>query len=213
MKNETEQLEALNDIRRMMKESSRFLSLSGLSGVLAGIYALGGAVLGGMFIRHFNSTYAIGTDIYRDAYSDLVIHLVLLCLAILALSLCSAFILSGRKARKRGHKLFDHSSKSLIWSMALPLFSGGIFCLALLQQGGDYLLLICPAMLLFYGLALVASSRLTLDDVRYLGYLEVALGLIACFYKGYSLMFWSLGFGVLHVIYGTIMWFKYDRKV
>jgi hypothetical protein len=212
MKNEAEQLEALKDIRRMMKESSRFLSLSGLSGILAGLYALAGAYTGSVLIARFNAGYPRGTNVYQDAYSVLAVQLLSVCFGVLALSLLTALILSGRKARKRGHKLFDHSSKNLMWSMAIPLFAGGMFCLALLQERGDYILLICPVMLLFYGLALIGSSRHTLDDIKYLGYLEVALGLVACFYRGHGLFFWSLGFGALHVIYGTIMWFKYDRK-
>ena len=212
MKNEAEQLEALNDIRRMMKESSRFLSLSGLSGILAGIYALAGASIGSLLIQSYRTEIQSGMGVDHSAYFRLVSQLTSVCVAVLILSLSTALVLSGRKARKSGHRLFDHSSKNLMWSMAVPLFAGGVFCLALLLDGGDNVLLICPVMLLFYGLALIASSRLTLDDVRYLGYLEVALGLVACFYRGHGILFWSLGFGVLHVIYGSIMWFKYDRK-
>ena len=212
MKNEAEQLEALNDIRRMMKESSRFLSLSGLSGILAGLYALAGAAIASVLISNFRAGDPPRALTDHQTYFNLVFQLSLISIAVLVLSLTTALFLSGRKARKSGHKLFDHSSKNLFWSMAVPLFAGGVFCIALLMDGTEHTELICPVMLLFYGLALISSSRLTLDDVRYLGYLELGLGLVACFYKEHPLLLWSLGFGVLHVIYGSIMWFKYDRK-
>jgi hypothetical protein len=204
MKNESEPLEALMDIRKMMKESSRFLSLSGVSGVLAGVYALAGAALAKGFISEYKDGGA--------SYETLQMRLILIAGVVLALSLSTGFIMSGRRARKNNQRLFDHSSRRLLWSMAVPLFAGGVFCLALLAQGGSHVLLVSPAMLIFYGLALISSSRLTLHDVKYLGYLEVALGLVACFYLGHGLLFWTLGFGLLHVIYGSIMWYKYDRK-
>ena len=210
MTQESEPLEALNDIRRMMKESSRFLSLSGLSGILAGIYALLGAAAAHRIIGSWQD--AQSTTEGSIHHNNLIIKLLVTALAVFVLSLITVFFLSGRKARKGGHRLFDHSSRKLIWSMALPMLTGGIFCLALLLNGGSYTLLVAPAMLVFYGLALVASSRLTLDDVRYLGYLEILLGLVALFYQRNGLLFWALGFGVLHIVYGAIMWYKYDRR-
>jgi hypothetical protein len=211
MKNETEQLEALKDIRKMMKESTRFLSLSGFSGILAGIYALTGAWVARNAIRHFEDSNDAGSIYSPREFSGLVMQLLPLCAGVLILSISSAFYLSSRKARKKNHKLFDHTSKKLLWTMFVPLACGGIVCFSLLLHGGEQLLLICPAMLIFYGLALFSSSRLTLHDVKYLGYLQIMLGLIACFYPKHGLLFWTLGFGVLHIIYGSIMWYKYDR--
>jgi uncharacterized membrane protein HdeD (DUF308 family) len=68
-------------------------------------------------------------------------------------------------------------------------------------------------MLIFYGLTLVNGSKYTLHDIRYLGILEIVLGLIAVFYLGYGIIFWSIGFGVLHILYGIYMWFKYDKQL
>jgi hypothetical protein len=209
MKNTSEQLEALEDIRKMMKDSSRFLSLSGLSGVLAGGYALLGAALAQQAIQTIDAGryYASG-----ELSQRLTLCLGSIALCVLILSVATALWLSGRKARKRGHRLFDHSSRNLLWSMAIPLLTGGIFCLSLLAHGGKAVYLICPAMLIFYGIALASSSRLTLHDVKYLGYMQIALGLTASFYPHHGLLFWSLGFGLLHIVYGSIMWFKYDRN-
>ncbi|MDQ3016491.1 MAG: hypothetical protein M3R25_07220 [Bacteroidota bacterium] len=209
MANKLEQLEALQDIRKMMKESSRFLSLSGISGILAGVYALIGAFLGHLAIQKYQNPYIV--DPVWD-YDNLIISIAAICVCVLILSFFTVLFLSGQKARKNNYKLFDHSSRWLLWSMIVPLIAGGIFCLALLLQGGDAIFFIAPSMLIFYGLSLISSSRLTLHDIKYLGYLELVLGLIACFLKEHGLLFWTLGFGILHLIYGSIMWYKYDRK-
>lgn len=96
--------------------------------------------------------------------------------------------------------------------MLVPLATGGAFCLALLFHGQGMVLLICPVMLIFYGLALVGSSKFTLHDIKYLGYLELCLGIAASFFLGYGILLWAMGFGFLHVVYGAIMWYKYERK-
>ena len=118
-------------------------------------------------------------------------------------------LLSARKAKKKGQKLFDHTSKKLFWCMAIPLGAGGLFCIALLTQG--LVIMVAPVMLLFYGTALVSASRYTMSDVRFLGILEIITGLASAFLPGYGLWFWAVGFGLLHIVYGSIIWFKYDR--
>lgn len=211
MENEKQQLEALQDIRKMMKESSKFLSLSGLSGVIAGVYALIGAWLGHLAILDFIKGYPDQRTSNGRLDETLMLKIFLICLGVLSLSIITALIFSARKAKKNGEKLFDHTSKKLVWNMIVPLAAGGCFCFALLYHGGGFILLIPPAMLIFYGLALVSSSKFTLHDIKYLGYLEIALGIAACFKLDEGLIFWAIGFGILHIIYGSIMWFKYDR--
>lgn len=210
MTNQEQHLEALQDIRQMMKRSSRFLSLSGLSGIFAGVYALAGAYAGHVIIRNYISNLLTAVD--HSDYFGMIGKCILVCTLVLSASLITAFIMTSRKAKRTGQKMFDRTALQLVINMFIPLAAGGIFCMAMLFQGLSYLPLVGPAMLIFYGLALINASKYTLDDVRYLGCLEVVLGLIACFYLGYGLTFWALGFGVLHIIYGTIMWFKYDRK-
>lgn len=212
MENEKEQLEALQDIRKMMKDSSRFLSLSGLSGVFAGVYALIGAYFGHMALRNYNGGSSPGTENSVQDYNHLVTKIILICSGVLFLSILTAFLFTKAKARRNNQKLFDHTSKNLLWNMLIPLLTGGIFCFALIYHGDKMVFLLSPVMLIFYGLALVASSKFTLHDIRYLGLLEITLGLAAAFFIGHGLLFWTLGFGVLHIIYGTIMWYKYDRQ-
>jgi hypothetical protein len=210
MKNTDQQLEALHDIRKMMQDSSKFLSLSGLSGVFAGVYALVGAYFGTLVMAEYVFGHLMEEE-SEQAYQNLLLKICLICAGVLVLSIVTALFFSSRKAKRNGQKLFDHTSKKLLVNMLVPLFTGGLFCLALVLHGNGFVLMVSPAMLLFYGLALINSSKFTLHDIRYLGYLEVILGLIAAFLPGYGLLFWAIGFGVLHIVYGGIMWFKYDR--
>jgi len=203
-----EQLEALQDIRQMMKQSTRFLSLSGLSGILAGIYALIGAYFGHKVVYE----YLVNDARYdQDVYFDTILKCFIICAVVLAASLITAFIMSSRKARKNGQTMFDHTAIRLLINMLIPLVAGGIFCIALLLHGFSALAFVCPSMLIFYGLALVNGSKYTIHDIRYLGCLEVLLGLISSFYISHVILFWAIGFGGLHIIYGAIMWYKYDR--
>jgi hypothetical protein len=67
-------------------------------------------------------------------------------------------------------------------------------------------------MLIFYGMALLNGSKYTYHEIRALGILEVLLGLIASMNLGHGLLFWALGFGVLHIIYGVLVWYRHERK-
>lgn len=211
MKDNKEQLEALQDIRQMMKQSTRFLSLSGLSGILAGIYALIGAYFGHKLIKDYTEHYSYQAG-DRNVYFATMLKGFLICAAVLGAAVVTAFIMTKRKADRNGQKLFDHTALRLLINMLIPLAAGGIFCVALILKGFSALEFVAPSMLLFYGLALVNASKYTLHDIRYLGFLEILLGLISSFFVSHGILFWAIGFGGLHIVYGTIMWFKYDRN-
>jgi hypothetical protein len=211
----SQHLEAIKDIRNMMKKSTRFLSLSGLSGVFAGIYALVGAYIAYLMLGEFAASFR--DDVSRDAGMSvkerlfgLYVDYVLLAAAILVASIVTAYVFSNRKAKREGHKLFDHTAIRVLINLCIPLVAGGLFCLALLYHGA--IVFIAPCMLLFYGMALINASKYTYDDIRYFGICEIILGLINAFNLGNGLLYWSLGFGVLHIVYGAVMWFKYERK-
>jgi uncharacterized Tic20 family protein len=206
MNKDQQQLEALQDIRKMMKDSSKFLSLSGLSGIIAGAYALIGAFAVHQLLKtRLNAGYEGQTD------DNLIFKISLIGIAVLLLSITTAYFFSVRKAKKINQKLYDHTSKKVFWSMFIPLAAGGFFCCALLYH--DIPLMVSPVMLLFYGLALFNSSKHTVPDIKVLGLLQIGLGLAASFIPEQGLLIWAVGFGVLHIIYGTIVWNKYDRNI
>ena len=198
--------ETLQDIRRMMERSSRFISLSGLSGVSAGICALIGSWLARKWITDYEKN-GIAED---PDYRNLLIKLLLLAAGVLVAALITAFYFTWRKARHNHLPVWDMTSRRFISNMMLPLLAGGLLILAMLQY--DEWRFVVPASLVFYGLALVNGSRYTLSDVRYLGIFQIILGLISTQYPGYGLYFWATGFGLLHIVYGLIMWWKYDQK-
>lgn len=208
MGEENQHLEALKDIRKMMQRSSRFISLSGLSGIAAGIWALIGAYFAYDWIMEFY--YNNGGAYNSEAFERLKLNLILLAGAVVGLALLSALYFTWRRAGKNNLPLWDHTSKQLIINTAIPLIAGGLFILAMLQY--NEWRFVAPASLIFYGLALVNGSKYTLSDIRYLGFLEIIFGLISMIYIGYGLYFWAIGFGALHIIYGFIMWWKYERN-
>lgn len=196
-------LKDIQDIKSMMAQSSQFISLSGFSGILAGIYALIGAVIAYFLIENERSYYI-------TLESTTFKYILLTALVVLALSLGTAYLLTIRKAKKVGEKVWNSTSKRLLINFGIPLITGGIFSLLLLKNG--YYGLIAPITLIFYGLACVNASKYTLRDVRYLGITQIVLGLIATEFSGYGLYFWVIGFGICHILYGSIMHYKYDRN-
>ena len=206
MENKTQYLEDISQIRSMMERSSRFISLSGLSGVFAGIYALAGAFMAYQIINK-----EIGAD-YQAKFLNLTSgrleQLAIIALAVLALAVGTGIILTTRKARKNGLKIWDKTAKLLIINLLIPLITGGLLCLIFLHHG--LVGIIAPSTLIFYGLALINASKYTFTDIRYLGFAEIVLGLISAYYAGFGLYFWAVGFGILHILYGTVMYFKYE---
>lgn len=205
----TNHLEAIQDIRNMMKKSTRFLSLSGLSGVFAGIYALIGACVAFMYLDYIVGNLFDINSGERLNTTEIYFNFILICVIVLLLSIITAYYFSNRKAKRMGQNLFDHTAIRVLINLCIPLVAGGIFCLALLYHGS--IVYIAPAMLLFYGLALINASKYTYDDIRYFGICEIVLGLINAFNLGNGLMYWAIGFGLLHIVYGATMWFKYEK--
>jgi hypothetical protein len=202
-------VEALQDIRRMMQRSSRFISLSGLSGIAAGFWAL----LGAFFAYDWIYEYYVGyeTNGYSGpAFDRLKWNLMFLAGAVLGAALLSAFYFTWRRAKGNKLPVWDHTAKMLTASVMIPLVTGGIVILSLLKYNEWRYL--APLCLIFYGLSLVSGSKYTLSEIRYLGLMEIFLGLVNFHFIGYGLYFWTAGFGVLHIIYGFIMWWKYERS-
>jgi hypothetical protein len=196
-------LKDISEIKNLMNKSSRFISLSGLSGILAGIYALIGAAL----TYYLVITYSDGT-LLLDGWVFKSAMLILFMIAFL--SVITGIFLTTRKAKKNGEKIWDSSSRRLLFNFLIPLVVGGLYCLIILSQGtyGQT----GGLMLIFYGLALVNASKYSIGDIQYLGFIEITLGLIATFFPGLGFWLWVLGFGIMHIIYGTWMHFKYDSK-
>lgn len=216
MDQQNEHLKNLQEIRSIMERSSRFISLSGLSGVFAGITALIGAFAvylykQDFFIGRYNNG---GIFISQDLISGNELKSFILFLLIdgsvtLLLAIFFGIIFTMRNAKKKGLPIWDSLTKRLLINLFIPLVAGGVFALILLYH--HLVFLVAPVTLIFYGLALINASKFTLNEIFYLGLCEITLGLIASLFVGYGLIFWAIGFGILHIIYGASMYFKYER--
>lgn len=190
----------LKEIRDIMSRSSRFISLSGLSGISAGILAIIGAYAAYLMVfSNLGQLDYTATALSKESLSRLLI----IALATLLLALGTGIYFTSRETKKRNLKIWDHQTKRLLINLAIPLFAGGIACLILLLHG--FLGIVVPLTLIFYGLALVNASKYTLSEIRSLGLLQVVLGLLALQFIGYGLLFWTFGFGILHIVYGIVI--------
>lgn len=197
----------LASIRQLMERSSKFISLSGLSGILAGVYALAGA---GFAYSILNNSGAANTSFEMNGSSSQATgYIFTIVIIVLMASIATGLVFSARKARKNGQQLWGPTSRLLLYNMAVPLFAGGALIMILISKGNMDMLI--PVSLIFYGLALTGASNYTFTDIKYLGLCEIVLGIIAAIYPAVGLLLWATGFGLLHVIYGSMMYLKYDR--
>lgn len=196
-------LKDISEIKNMMNKSSRFISLSGLSGILAGIYALIGAAI----VYWLVTNYSYGV-LKLDGWVFETCILILCMVAVLSIG--TGILLTTKKANKHGTKIWDNTSRRLVFNFLIPLIVGGLYILIILGQGkyGQS----GGLMLIFYGLALVNASKYSIGDIQYLGYIQIVLGLIGAWEPGYGFWLWVIGFGVMHIVYGTWMHFKYDKN-
>jgi hypothetical protein len=201
-------LNDLSEIKNLMNRSSRFLSLSGLSGILAGTYALIGAWLAYKTIYFDTSTMGAYKNLVIS--EEAVIRLLVIATSVALLSLLTGILLSIQKAKKNNETIWNSTARRLVINFLIPLATGGFFILFLIEK--EMLGLIAPLTLIFYGLACVNASKYTIGGVRYLGLTFIVLGLLSTWFLGYGLLFWALGFGVCHILYGSIMYFKYERN-
>ena len=201
MKEEQDYIQDIKEMRTIMERSSKFMSLSGLASIIAGLYALAGAFIAWRL-------FDFGTPDFYNAPGNLI-RVILLALVVLALSVGTAFLLSRKKAKKRGERVWNATSRRLLYTTAVPLITGGLLILIFLSQSLTGLLI--PCSLIFYGLALYNASKLTYEEVRSLGIIQIILGLLSAWIAGYALIFWALGFGVVHIVYGIYLHNRYER--
>jgi hypothetical protein len=202
MKNEQDYIRDIAEIRSMMERSSKFLSLTGMAGIMAGIYALAGT-----FIAY--SQFKFNPYDNTDRAPAGIGNVIWLASAILILALGTAIILTHRKGIKKGEKIWNGTSRKLLITLAVPLVTGGILMLIMTAKG--YISLLAPFSLIFYGLAIYNAGGYTYEEVRMMGVIEILLGLICSAFPEYGLIFWGTGFGAVHIIYGIFLHYKYER--
>ena len=205
MKNTDHYLEEIREIKKMMEQSTRFLSLSGLSGVLVGIYALIGSIIA------YKMIYQPKIINYHETHSNHIMNdLIILAIILLLLSFATVIWLTSSKIKRAGQKFWSSGSKLLLINLAIPLLTGGALILVFSYHG--IYSVVAPFCLVFYGLALVNAAKFTRQEIFYMGILQISLGILSSLFPKTGLLFWTIGFGIVHIIYGLIMYFRYERK-
>jgi len=196
-----------------MERSARFISLSGWSGIWAGAVALTGSFIANKWLNELPGNTNIYLETQAESsggYNDIAARFVTLAVIVLAVAIAGGVYFTWKKANKKRQKIWNAASKRMLMHIAVPMLAGGIFSLLFLYNG--HVMYIAPACLVFYGLALINGGKYTFSDIQYLGYMELVLGVMTMLLPGYGLIFWAIGFGVLHIIYGVFMWNKYDKN-
>jgi hypothetical protein len=215
MNEQQQSLEDLQHIKKMMERSSRFISLSGLSGISAGLCALIGAWVAHPYVFGqkdlvIDNNLALAQAATNDYAIILNTYLFWIAAATFIGAFISAFFFTWLKSKKDGSPIWGNTAKRLLINVSIPVLVGGLFLFRMLHYGTFGL--VAPGCLIFYGLGLINASKYTLDEIRYLGYVQIILGIINLWFVGYGLYFWGMGFGVMHMLYGVYMWMKYERK-
>ena len=214
MKDNNQYLESIHEIRSIMERSSKFMSLSGLSGVAAGITALISGTIAFIYLGSPLSNNFAFDNIYERGSlpHEYIRFFLILAAATMIIAITFAYVFTRRNARKKNLPIWDKTAKLVTINMAIPLITGGLFALTLVFRFEMYGL-VAPTTLIFYGLALINVSKYTVSQTHWLGMAEIAIGLLALLFYGYGLLFWMLGFGIFHIIYGIILYYNFERKI
>lgn len=208
MKDQQEYTRDIEEIRSMMERSTKFPSRSGLAGIMAGLYALIGSYVA-YYVFRFHPESIAYNALESGTIAPVVINVIMTAIVVLILSISTAIYLTNKKAGKTGEKVWNATSRRFLVNLAMPLIAGAIFAVILIFH--DLIGLVAPVTLLFYGLALYGAGKFTYDDVKFLGIIQMGLGLVSSYNVEYGVLFWAIGFGFVHIMYGIYMHFKYER--
>ncbi|MEW6510686.1 MAG: hypothetical protein AB1428_06960 [Bacteroidota bacterium] len=182
------------DLRSATAQPTRLLTLTGLPGILAGLIGTGGAA----------GAHAVVTSEGGEASKIGFIALIGAGAALLTIG-CSAFH-SARRLSHWGKTAWSAADREVVREMATPLLAGLMFTAVLVMH--RMFMAIPGSLLVFYGLSLDAAAKATRPEVRWLAWIEIALGMIAFVFTEHALTYWAVGFGISHILYGGLMYFK-----
>jgi hypothetical protein len=208
MKKDTDYLQDIEEIRSLMEKSSKFISLSGWAGIFAGVFGLMGSYIALTYLDFNPQSLSVDTE-NNPFQQKQIFSAVQLALLVFLLAISFALFFTHRRAKRKDELLWTPTAKRLVMNMAVPLFTGGILILLFISKG--FIGFVAPFSLLFYGIALFTISKFTFDEVKILGLIEILLGLISVYKVSLGLLFWAIGFGVVHIIYGIYVYFKYEK--
>ncbi len=210
MENPQKHIADISEIRNMMERASKFISLSGLSGISAGTIALLGSMIAYWYLHIYLPTASVPLIFKSFGVTGSSIALLFILASIIfCFAFLSAVFFTTRNSKKKNIPIWDINTRRLLFNLIFPLLIGAIFIVLLVKNG--FYILIIPSSLIFYGFALIHSGNFTYSDIKFLGYIEIILGILALLFVEFGLFIWALGFGFFHIVYGIIMYFKYEK--
>ena len=177
--------ENLRVIRQVMERSTKYSTLSGLSGVLVGLTAIVGVA---------------ATRSVRDIY-DHPLRLALIWLIVLAVAVGIDFVRNKRRAARVGKQVVSPLGAHILVA-ALPAFFAGAVLTAFFALH-HLLFYVWGAWMLCYGLAICAVGLFSVRPVSYLGMAFALAGALTLFLQAPDpLAMMALTFGGFHIAYG-----------
>jgi uncharacterized membrane protein YjjP (DUF1212 family) len=192
----------LERIIEIMERSSICLSLSGLGGISAGIVAL------------ISASWAYYYLLFCNTHDVTALQQKLLLWAAVTfiVAFLSMLFFSYRRSKKMKLPFWNKPTRRLILSFAIPFIAGSFIILWVLNKP-QYHFLLSPVSLIVYGIAMFCGSHYSTKETSYLAVSEMFLGCLTLWLPAnYGLFMWAIGFGVLHIIYGAVVWSRYERK-
>jgi len=164
------------------------MSLKSKIFIIFGIYALLGIYLAKKLIFLYNFGEE-GVNLLPIDFFE--IFLFVIALLIIFISIFTANVIAKRNKEKASKKIKIHILIPVIISFTLIFF---------LINYNYYF--ITPISIVFFGLILLNLNRASLGKFLSFGFTEIILGIIAFLIGAKSLIFLSLGFGVVPIIFG-----------
>ena len=180
--------ENLKFIRDTMEGSSRFTAVPGYGGVLMGVTAVAAACIANQQIYLVDSLTA---------------WLVEACLAF-AIGLLAMW----QKSKIAGQSLISTPARKFAMSFAPPLLAGVVIVLGLWRSGHYYEM--APVCMVSYGAAVACGGAFSVRVVPIMGWLFIVAGAAAFVIPAnYSNLMMAASFGLLHIVFGTVIAKKY----
>jgi len=188
--------ENLRVIRQTMERSTKYSTLSGLSGILIGLSAIVSVIATS---RILHARYHAHQPL-QSAYPSLGV----LWLCELALAVGIEFACNKRRARYVGKRVASPLGAHIIVA-ALPAFVGALALTAFFALHG-LAALVWGIWMLTYGLAICAVGLFSVRPVSYLGSAFVLAGAVTLLLPTQLQLFMmGLTFGGFHIVYGALM--------
>ncbi|HEY4539305.1 MAG TPA: hypothetical protein VIG94_04750 [Faecalibacter sp.] len=203
--NEINPFEQLEEIKSMMQKTTKFSSINGWSGIWVGIIGLVASYLVYSIILESSfQWHGLAPDESRDAKLAfmLIITLIVAC--------SGGVYFIAKKSKRNGESFINSVTKRILIRFLTILGIGGLVC-GLLYYHLSFVY-VAPSTLLFYGLALLYIERDTIKELKYLAFVEIILGLLAFYFIYNGLLFWTIGFGIVHLFFGVFLVNKYKDK-